>query len=113
MKLHIKESNYRIEWEPVLESEDDDGNITIYSTTIDGINFWISANYDSGWQIESEFDDEILCIDNICGKAIKSKGFKSFNAAKNYFQAHLNDILNIIKYPDDLDDDLDESLKNL
>lgn len=52
----------QIVWEPVLESENDDGRITTYSTKYDGDPYWISERPDGRFDIEMQYGDRIVTL---------------------------------------------------
>ena len=90
MKLHIKESIQiptTIEWEPILETADDEGNIGSYGTKIGDRFFWITENSKGRWDIETTYGDNIRSLGN------KYEGFRNLFSAQHYFQHHIKDIL--------------------
>ena len=71
----------RIDWLPILESEDDVGNITSYGTKFKGKFYWIFEQPDGKWCIE---------IKGLTGEIYPLKeGLMSLTSAKRYFSRYI------------------------
>lgn len=71
----------KIDWLPILESEDDVGNITSYGTKFKGKFYWISEQPDGKWCIE---------IKGLTGEIYPLKeGLMSLTSAKRYFSRYI------------------------
>ena len=67
----------KVKWSPILEMEDDNGNITSYFTEIKGEIFFITQQSDGLWAIE-DWD-----INTLKG------GLKNLTSAKRYFSRYI------------------------
>ena len=71
----------KIDWLPILESEDDIGKITSYGTKFKGKFYWISEQPDGKWCIE---------IKGLTGEIYPLKeGLMSLTSAKRYFSRYI------------------------
>lgn len=70
-----------VNWMPILEMDDEDGNHTGYGTKINGEFYWITQIPDKTWNIETRGKDGIIY-------PIKSN-LKSITSAKRYFSIYI------------------------
>lgn len=77
-------------WTPVLESENDEGRITIFSTIYDGDNYWISEKPNGRFDIETKWGDRVVTL------GMEFEDFTSRADAEEFFKENIENYLSYI-----------------